>query len=156
MLFARPEILAPIVIRGSTTRPIGRVFSDWSPVSTEKKSCPARIPDIKRVVVPLLPASKISSGSIKPFKPTPFTVRVSPAAFAPGSRVISTPNNFNICSVDEQSAPGEKFVIVAVEVFDRALNITALCETDLSPGEIISPRSERGRAIVTDFRFLLV
>jgi hypothetical protein len=61
-----------------------------------------------------------------------------------------------ISIVAVQSPPGEKFVMLAVPVFDKALNIIALCETDLSPGAIISPRRDRGRAIVTGIRILLL
>ena len=54
------EILAPISRRGSMIRPIGREFKDVSPERVVEKFCPARIPEIKRVVVPLFPVFKVS------------------------------------------------------------------------------------------------
>ena len=49
------------------------------------KTLPARMPDISRIVVPLLPQSSGCDGAIKPVFPTPSTVTVLP------SRSILTP-----------------------------------------------------------------
>jgi hypothetical protein len=45
-------------VKGSMTRRIGRFDKDSSPIKTESKFCPARIPAKSRTVVPLLPQSK--------------------------------------------------------------------------------------------------
>jgi hypothetical protein len=52
------SIDAPISVKGSITRRIGRFESDWSPLKTESKFCPAKTPASSRIVVPLLPQSK--------------------------------------------------------------------------------------------------
>ena len=56
------SIVASIMDNGLMMRPIGRFWIDASPVSSDVKSCPARIPEISLVVVPLFPTSRISVG----------------------------------------------------------------------------------------------
>ena len=46
---------APIARRGSMIRFMGRLRMELSPSSVLSKDCPARIPEIMRVVVPLFP-----------------------------------------------------------------------------------------------------
>ena len=56
-------------LRGSALvmiRFMGRLWIELSPVSSDTKFCPARIPEIKRVVVPLFPTSRISAGADNP------------------------------------------------------------------------------------------
>ena len=106
---------------------IGRFRIEASPVSSEIKSCPARIPEIRRVVVPLFPTSSTSSGTVRPCRPLPRT-RISPLLFS-----ILIPIFRKQEMVERQSAPSRKLVILVVP-FAREPNITALCEMDLSPG----------------------
>lgn len=54
----RLTISAPIWESGVMIRFIGRFWMEASPVSSDTKSCPARIPEMRRVVVPLLPTSE--------------------------------------------------------------------------------------------------
>ena len=46
---------------------IGREFKDSSPESSELKGCPARIPEISLVVVPLFPTSRMEDGAVGRF-----------------------------------------------------------------------------------------
>ena len=62
----RLMISAPIRVSGSMMRRMGRFWIEASPVSVVSKSCPARIPEISLVVVPLLPASRMPSGFRRP------------------------------------------------------------------------------------------
>ena len=57
---------APIWVSGSMMRPMGRFWMEASPVSVLSKACPLKIPAIRRVVVPLLPASRIWEGAERP------------------------------------------------------------------------------------------
>lgn len=56
-------ISAPISDNGSIMRFIGRFERLSSPIKVEIKFCPARIPDIKRIVVPEFPQSRASDGA---------------------------------------------------------------------------------------------
>ena len=127
MLSQRARISAPIFTSGSITLPMGRLRREGSPVITEKKSWPVNKPSSRRMVVPELPASNISSGSQKPLRPLP---RIQ---IFPFSRWISTPNASRHCSVLQQSAPSEKLCIT---VFPSAMEpiSAALWDMDLSPG----------------------
>ena len=128
------EILAPISRRGSMIRPIGREFKDVSPERVVVKFCPARIPEIKRVVVPLFPVFKVSEGAQRPRRPFPCTRIFS------GVCSISIPIFRKQSMVERQSAPFKKLVISVVP-FARAPNMTERWEMDLSPGILISPRN---------------
>ena len=59
-------------------RPIGREFRELSPERTDVKPCPARIPAISLVVVPLFPISKVPEGAASPCMPFPLTRKRSP------------------------------------------------------------------------------
>ena len=65
----RPTTRAPIRASGSITRSIGRRRSDSSPVSTVANGWPARTPTRSRAVVPELPQSTTSPGSVEPLEP---------------------------------------------------------------------------------------
>ena len=69
--FFRPSIRAPISVNGSVTLVIGLFPIDSSPTSDEKKGLPASIPINNRIVVPELPTSNTSVGSVNPSKPFP-------------------------------------------------------------------------------------
>ena len=64
-------IFAPIMESGSIIRFMGRRQMDSSPVRVTSKSWAARIPQISRVVVPLLPQSRSSFGAVSPRSPLP-------------------------------------------------------------------------------------
>lgn len=57
---------APIWLSGSMIRFMGRFWMEASPVRVTEKSCAERMPEIRRVVVPLLPQSRTCSGFFKP------------------------------------------------------------------------------------------
>ncbi len=63
---------------GSMIRFMGRFCMDSSPVTVTSKFCADRIPDMRRVVVPLLPQSRMESGFFKPLRPLPRTMTESP------------------------------------------------------------------------------
>ena len=60
------SMAAPIMESGSMIRFMGRVWIEESPVSVQVKGCAARIPEIRRVVVPLFPASSTEVGACSP------------------------------------------------------------------------------------------
>ena len=115
----RLTISAPIWESGVMIRFIGRFWMEASPVSSDTKSCPARIPEMRRVVVPLLPTSRVSDGALRPWRPFPWT-RISPSVF---SMLIPIFRKQEI--VERQSAPSRKFVILVVPSA-REPNMTAL------------------------------
>ncbi len=78
---------------------MGRFWIELSPVSEEAKCWPAKIPEINRMVVPLLLQSSICSGFLSPRKPLPRTVTTWPR-FS-----ISTPMLRKQAMVDRQSVP---------------------------------------------------
>ena len=126
------DIFAPIRVRGSMMRFIGREFSDSSPDNFDSKGCPARIPDRSREVVPLFPTSRMSVGADRPWSPLPCT------------RIVESFSSMSIPSVRKhrivarQSAPSKKLCIYVVPLAIDP-NITHRCETDLSPGTEIFP-----------------
>ena len=83
--FCRPLMIAPICRSGSTILPIGLELSELSPVRTANMSRPPRTPDISRIVVPLLPASRMTAGSVRP-SAAPLMRRESPESSAEGVR----------------------------------------------------------------------
>ena len=125
-------ISAPIWESGVMIRFMGRFWMEASPVSSDTKSCPARIPEMRRVVVPLLPTSRVFVGALRPWRPFPWT-RISPFVFS-----MSMPIFWKQEMVERQSAPSRKFVILVVPSA-REPNITALWEMDLSPGMAREP-----------------
>ena len=104
-----------------------------SPVSVLSKACPLKIPAIRRVVVPLLPASRIWEGADRPRSPFPW-IRISS-----GFSSIWIPRRRKHSMVERQSAPRRKFR-TAVVPSAREPNMTARWEMDLSPGTESSPR----------------
>jgi hypothetical protein len=67
-----PPDRAPISAKGLITRDIGRDRKELSPVTVKNRpGWDAKIPNIRRIVVPELPASKISAGSRRWPKPIP-------------------------------------------------------------------------------------
>jgi len=114
-------------------RCIGRERNESSPVNVDLKSCPARIPASKRIVVPLLPQSSGPDDSRSPSIPAPFIAR---AVLSPS---IATPSAAKHESVAVQSALVEKFLIDEVPSASAAVS-AARCEMDLSPAIAIRPR----------------
>ena len=90
----------PIVPSGSITRRMGRRDSDSSPITVVVNGCAASTPDIMRIVVPELPASRGTDGAAKRPSPRPMTVTV-----VPSSRTLM-PSARRQASVEWQSAPG--------------------------------------------------
>ena len=125
---------APMEFSGSIMRAIGLEFKDSSPESIVEKDCPARIPEISRVVVPLFPVFSVSAGFFSPWSPFP-RIRIRAGVW-----LISIPKFLKHCMVARQSAPCRKLVISVVPLAMEP-NITARCEMDLSPGIITSPRN---------------
>ncbi len=118
---------APIADNGSRIRFIGRFCMEASPFNSHEKACPAKIPEIKRAVVPLLPTSSISEGAKSPCRPLPCTV-TRPCSFSMGIPILRKQE-----MVERQSAPCKKLVISVVPS-EIAPNIIARWEIDLSPG----------------------
>jgi hypothetical protein len=56
-------------VRGCTIRAIGRDLKERSPEITVKNGWAASRPVTRRIAVPLLPASRTVSGSLKPSVP---------------------------------------------------------------------------------------
>ncbi len=90
------------------------------------------MPEISRVVVPLLPQSKVSFGACSPWRPFPWTKILSPASS------IRTPMLRKQPIVERQSAPLRKPVISVVPLAMEP-NMMLRWEMDLSPGMTISP-----------------
>ena len=117
------------------TRPIGRLCSEASPVKVVKNGCGARMPIMRRSVVPELPASMIVEASRSPCRPWPQTTRdVS------DSNSTEAPSAFMQAAVERQSCACRKFVM-CTGVEPSAENMTLRCEMDLSPGISIVPRN---------------
>ena len=107
-----------------------------SPVRLLEKSCPARMPESRRMVVPLLPTSRTVSGADRPWSPFPW-IRISV-----GFSSMAIPIFRKQLMVERQSAPLKKFVTEVVP-WEMAPNMTARWEMDLSPGMVSSPFSGR-------------
>ena len=134
-------IWAPILFKGFMMRAIGRWFKESSPFRTQEKSCPARMPDISRVVVPLFPTSSIPSGAVRPCRPFPCTRMLE------GRQSMSMPILRKHLMVARQSAPVRKLVISVVP-WAIAPSMMLRWEIDLSPGTVISPFKFFALAIV--------
>ena len=135
-------ILAPMRERGSMTRFMGRFWMEASPVSTESKFWPHRMPARSRVVVPLFPQSRTPSGRFNPRSPRPCT------RIFPSFSWISTPMERKQEMVERQSAPLRKWVISVVP-WAREPNMTLRWEMDLSPGMVKLPlREETGENFI--------
>jgi len=137
----RPRMRAPMRVSGSTTRFMGRLRRYWSPVTTEKNDCPASRPVIRRMVVPELPQSITSPGSLRPCSPLPRMTTVSP------SSAISTPMERKAPMVAILSPPRRKPRTVVVPLA-MAPSMIERCEMDLSPGTVISPLTDAAGLMV--------
>ena len=71
---------------GATMRPMGRLLSEPSPLSTLSSGSPASTPAISRIVVPELPQSSTPSGSVSAPRPAPCTIS------APSTSSMRTPS----------------------------------------------------------------
>src|SRR5512141_1879713 len=129
---ARAMMPAPIRLKGMMTLPMGRDLSELSPVSTEKNGFPASTPESSLIVVPELPQSMTSPGSIRPSIPLPLTTISSPRSS------ISTPRDLNAFNVLMGSSALRKFFITLLPL-DKDEKITDLCDIDLSGGGVNSP-----------------
>ena len=125
-------MFAPICRKGSMIRFMGREFKDSSPDSLESKGCPARIPEISLVVVPLFPTSRRLSGAVKPWSPFP-CIRTESPFFS-----ISIPSLRKQSMVDRQSAPWSTLCTSVVPLAMEP-NMMLRWEMDLSPGTVTSP-----------------
>ena len=74
-----------MLFKGVIIRFIGLEFREASPDNVVAKFCPDRIPEIRRVVVPLFPTFKVEAGALSPRSPLPCT------RMQDGFRSISTP-----------------------------------------------------------------
>ena len=94
------SIAAPMAVSGLMMRPIGRPFSDSSPLRTLSKGCPQSKPAINRIAVPELPRSRSRQVPCRPFKPTPsmtISVALGCSMRTPSARIAA--------SVARQSSP---------------------------------------------------
>ncbi len=121
---------APISRKGATTRSIGRLDSEASPMSSDGKSWAASTPASRRIVVPELPQSSGPSAARRPFRPEPCTSEAS----------ACTPRARRHTAVDFTSAPGERPRRCEVPPAS-APRMSARWEIDLSPGRLTSPSS---------------
>ena len=64
-LSLRLLICAPMVLSGVIMRFIGLEFKESSPDNVVAKFCPDKIPEIRRVVVPLFPTFKVEAGAVR-------------------------------------------------------------------------------------------
>lgn len=55
-----------MLFKGVIIRFIGLEFREASPDNVVAKFCPDRIPEIRRVVVPLFPTFKVEAGALSP------------------------------------------------------------------------------------------
>ena len=122
-------------------RRMGRPRNESSPVNSLVKAHVASKPASIRIVEPLLPQSKAVVAARKLSRPRPRNLTCVPA------RVISTPSCRRQASVEAQSAPVEKLVMVVVPSA-RADSMAARWEIDLSPGSAgKTPRTRRAGSI---------
>ena len=139
---ARPSTRAPNARNGRATRPIGRAWSELSPLSTLRNGRPASGPASMRIVVPELPQSMTESGSRSPAAPVPSTATVD------GSESFTrTPSCSSAPRVRCTSSPSARPRMV-LRPDASAADSRARCEIPLSPGTRTVPRSGRGPAIV--------
>ena len=118
---------APMRVSGSMTRRMGRFESELSPVSRLRNGCPARMPAMRRIVVPEFPQSMSRAGAVKARR-TPWTMSVVSSAvsiFTPSARIALT--------VERQSSLGRNPLMTHGPLLIAA-SITARCEMLLSPG----------------------
>ncbi len=126
---------APMRIKGSRTRCIGRLRRDASPSKVAATGHPAVAPMTRRQPVPELPKSRSAPGCAKPPTPTPSTCQLPEpvrSTRAPRARIA--------LPVLITSSPSSRREIL-VRPTVRAPRIRARCEIDLSPGTRTRPRS---------------
>ncbi|MDR6137521.1 hypothetical protein QE438_000825 [Pseudoxanthomonas sp. SORGH_AS 997] len=104
-------------------------------MSTLSKGCAASRPASRRMPVPALPQSSSAVGACSPSTPTPCTMRVDGDGVS-----MRTPRRSKIAAVARVSSPSRKPSTREVPSASAA-NITARCETDLSPGMASPPCS---------------
>ena len=109
---------APIMESGSIIRRMGRFWMEASPVRVVSKGCPARMPEISLVVVPLLPVSRIAPGLCRPWSPLPW-IRIWSGVFSMEMPILRKQS-----IVERQSAPCKK-LSTSVVPSAREPNITA-------------------------------
>ena len=126
---------APIWRSGSITRPIGRLDRLASPMKVAVSRWLATSPINNRVEVPLLPMSSAPDGCIRPPTPTPLTVQLPSQV-----RSICAPMARIAAAVASTSSPSSKPEIL-LSPTASALNISARCEMDLSPGTLSVPNN---------------
>src|SRR3989338_3452064 len=71
-------IVAPIILKGAVTRSIGLTERDLPAVKVTAKFCPAKTPNVSRIVVPEPPTKIGPLGFFRPQSPLPNTVIVLP------------------------------------------------------------------------------
>src|SRR5581483_1548371 len=100
-----------------------------SPTSTLRNGDAARMPDMRRAVVPLFPQSSAADAAARPRRPTPVIAIVDENAGT------GTPSARRTLAVDRTSA--ESRISRTTDLAPgraSAANIKARCEIDLSPG----------------------
>src|SRR5450631_832537 len=124
---------APIRSSGSSTRCIGRLLKEASPIKVAVTGEPATAPSASRTPVPELPKSSGPAGWAKPPTPTPW-MRHTPSPVrssrAPSARMAAA-----VCST---SSPSKRPATVLSPTVN-APRIRARCEIDLSPGTRVRP-----------------
>src|SRR6185295_2531974 len=136
---------APILLRGSMIRAIGRRRRLASPSIPLANRWPASSPLSILIVEPELPASKCTSGSLERYPKSPSPWMTMAASFSS----TSIPSFRMQSSVALQSALEASPVTREVpDAIDASIRI--LCEIDLSPGILIEPRTLAGPLILTD------
>ena len=121
---------APICVSGRAIRRIGRRLRLASPMNVALNGCPATIPAINRVVVPLLPQSSSAPGDVRPRRPSPVIRNVASALHCDGTE---TPSADSTPAVLITSADGNTPRSTLSPVASAA-NLSARCDSDLSPG----------------------
>ena len=103
---SRETIWAPMARRGFMILSMGRLFTEGSPERILVKDWGERMPEMIRVVVPLLPVYSRTSFSFgeRPRMPCPFTLTQRRSS----ERMISTPSLLKQSTVERQSVPSEK------------------------------------------------
>ena len=124
--------VAPISRKGWAMRRIGRRLRLASPTKRLANGSAAATPATSRVVVPLFPQSRSTTGAVSPRAPRPTIVTSA------DSGGIGTPSAPNTLAVLCTSADGRISRILDAPSASAA-KINARCDSDLSPGTRITP-----------------
>ena len=124
---------APMARSGSVTRRIGRRRSEASPVSVAANRCPARMPSMRRAIVPELPQCSRETGDVR--RET-WTLTVAPSRMVE----ISAPRPRSTRAVLFTSSPVRSPVSSLVPRASAA-SMRARWEILLSPGGRTAPRT---------------